>query len=692
MKIELDWLKEYVNTNLPTAELGHILTMGGLEIESTEWVELPGGRKTEVIELNVTPNRGYCLSFIGVAREVASLLNCACRLPSPLAEIEKKMGTIPATEKVSVVNEEATLCPRYSAMVVENVKVGPSPQWLAERLLAVGLRPINNVVDITNFVMMEYGQPLHAFDHALLAGQRIVVRRARQDEPFSALDGSNIKLDSSALVIADAEKPVALAGIMGGLNSQVSANTKTVVLESACFDPSVVRKGSKKFGLRSDSSYRFERGVDIEAVIAAQSRAALLICELAGGTLCAGKIDLYPSPQPGKPILLRVSRVNKILGSSFSAEQIKGFIERLGFKVEKKTSDEFLVQVPSFRPTLAREIDLIEEVSRLSGYDSFAVERPLAAINPVPVSPKQKCTRKIKEVLSHIGYSEVINYSFIEESLAEQFKAVGESIDLSNPISADMKTMRTSLIPGLLMTAVRNLSKGQKPVRIFEVGNRYCREPDTKKIFERTQFAALVTGPSENDVWKPHGKNYDYYDLKGALEAILAQFNLEVDYRLASLEFLTPGKTVECLVNGTVLGYMGELSPQQTRQWALGQGACVFELDMERLVEALPPVVRFVSIPKYPEIYRDISILINKSIPSKEVAVLIHDAGAPLLSKAELYDCFESKKLEEGKKSLAFALAFQSPDKTLTDDEVNPLFDNIVKTLGEKYGATLRGV
>lgn len=695
MKIALDWLKEYVDINLSTAELSHVLTMGGLEIESVEWVELPDGRKTEVIELNVTPNRGYCLSFIGVAREVASLLSRPCRLPSPLAEIEKKMGSAPVTEKVSVVNEEAMLCPRYSAMIVENVSVGPSPQWLADRLLAVGLRPINNVVDVTNYVMMEYGQPLHAFDHALLASQSIVVRRARKDEPFAALDGSQIKLDSDALVIADAEKPVALAGVMGGANSQVSGNTKAIVLESACFDPTVVRKASKKYALRSESSYRFERGVDIEGVITVQSRAALLIHQLAGGTIRAGRIDIYPSPRTPNPVSLRVSRVNKVLGSSFGADKIAALIERLGFNSEKQTVDEFLVQVPSFRPTLAREIDLIEEVARLSGYDSIAVARPLAAINPVRIAPKQECVRKIKETLCHIGYSEVINYSFIDETLSESFKtacatAENANISLSNPISAEMKTMRSSLIPGLLATSARNLSKGQKPIKIFEVGNIYYQSG--KETVERTLFAALVTGPYENNVWKPHGKNYDYYDLKGTLETAMAQFKLMLEYRPARREFLTPGKTVECLAGDSVLGYMGELSPQQTRQWELGQNACVLEIDVERLAQALPPAVRFVPIPKYPEIYRDISILINKTIPSKEVTALIQAAGAPLLGTVELYDCFEGKKLEEGKRSLTFALSFQSHDKTLTDDEVNPLFDRIVKTLGEKYGATLRSV
>ena len=286
MKVQVDWLKEYTEIDVPTDELGHVLTMAGLEIESHETVELPDGEKSEVLELNVTPNRGYCLSHIGVAREVSALLNKSLKLPDPLKALESVWGVVKVEERVSVENMEPKLCPRYCALVIENVKVGPSPKWLKDRLTAIGLRPINNIVEITNFVMMEYGQPLHAFDRDLLAGNKIIIRRAKKGEPFASLDGTELKLEPDALVIADGEKPVALAGIMGGTNCQVSEITCHVVLESACFDPTTVRKGSKKYGLRSDSSYRFERGVDWNGVVSAQARAALMIKELAGGEIC----------------------------------------------------------------------------------------------------------------------------------------------------------------------------------------------------------------------------------------------------------------------------------------------------------------------------------------------------------------------------------------------------------------------
>ena len=361
MKVQVDWLKEYTEIDVHTDELSHVLTMAGLEIESHETVGLPDGEKSEVLELNVTPNRGYCLSHIGVAREVSALLKKSLKLSDPMKTLSTESGTVDIEDRLSVENLEPKLCPRYCALVIENIKVGPSPKWLKDRLFAIGLRPINNIVDITNFVMMEYGQPLHAFDRDLLAGNKIVIRRAKKGEPFTSLDGTQLKLEQDALVIADGDRPVALAGIMGGTNSQVFETTNHVVLESAYFDPATIRKASKKYGLRSDSSYRFERGVDWKGVVSAQARAALLIKELAGGEICSGRVDIYPEEEKSKIVSLRVSRVNQLLGGSFSAKQIQDLLSLLGMEITKP-SETMQVKVPSFRPDLVREVDLIEEI------------------------------------------------------------------------------------------------------------------------------------------------------------------------------------------------------------------------------------------------------------------------------------------------------------------------------------------
>ncbi|MGY8759881.1 MAG: phenylalanine--tRNA ligase subunit beta [Nitrospinaceae bacterium] len=693
MKVQVDWLKEYTEIDVPADELGHVLTMAGLEIESHETVDLPDGEKSEVLELNVTPNRGYCLSHIGVAREVSALLNKSLKLSDPIKALATKSGAVAVEDRVSVENLEPELCPRYCALVIENVKVGPSPKWLKDRLIAIGLRPINNIVDITNFVMMEYGQPLHAFDRGLLAGNKIVIRRAKKGEPFASLDGTELKLEPDALVIADGDRPVALAGIMGGTNSQVSEATSHVVLESACFDPATVRKGSKKYGLRSDSSYRFERGVDWNGVVSAQARAALLIKELASGEICSGRIDIYP--EAGKPIVvpLRVSRVNQLLGGSFTAEQIQGLLSRLGMEIAEP-SETMQVKIPSFRPDLSREVDLIEEIVRIDGFDKVGTVFPVAGVRPVKIAVRQKIIKKVREVLCCTGFSETVHYSFIENAHAEEFKMAfaleqDQMIVLKNPLSSENDTMRTSLIPGLLKTAALNLSKGQKPLKLFEVGSVYFANSNKNRT-EKAVLSAIVLGPYELTPWKPRGKEYDFYDLKGTLETLAEHLHLKLETSPGGKSFLMPGKSVRVHVNDIELGYLAQVDPDQKLVHEIGQNIYSLELDLGALENAISSSLQFQKIAKFPETYRDISILVDRQVTSEQVAGLILKTGTPLIQKVELYDHFEGKKIQADKKSLTFALSFQSAERTLSDEEVTPLFERIIKTLESELGASLR--
>ena len=693
MKVQVDWLKEYTEIDVPADELGHVLTMAGLEIESHETVDLPDGEKSEVLELNVTPNRGYCLSHIGVAREVSALLNKSLKLSDPIKALATKSGAVAVEDRVSVENLEPELCPRYCALVIENVKVGPSPKWLKDRLIAIGLRPINNIVDITNFVMMEYGQPLHAFDRDLLAGNKIVIRRAKKGEPFASLDGTELKLEPDALVIADGDRPVALAGIMGGTNSQVSEATSHVVLESACFDPATVRKGSKKYGLRSDSSYRFERGVDWNGVVSAQARAALLIKELASGEICSGRIDIYP--EAGKPIVvpLRVSRVNQLLGGSFTAEQIQGLLSRLGMEIAEP-SETMQVKIPSFRPDLSREVDLIEEIARIDGFDKVGTVFPVAGVRPVKIAVRQNIIKKVREVLCCTGFSETVHYSFIENAHAEEFKMAfaleqDQMIVLKNPLSSENDTMRTSLIPGLLKTAALNLSKGQKPLKLFEVGSVYFSNSNEKRT-EKAVLSAILLGPYELTPWKPRGKEYDFYDLKGTLEALAEHLHLKLETSPGGKSFLMPGKSVRVHVNDIELGYLAQVDPEQKLVREIGQNVYALELDLGALENAISSSLQFQEIAKFPETYRDISILVDRQVTSQQVAGLILKTGSPLIQKVELYDHFEGKKIQADKKSLTFALSFQSAERTLSDEEVTPLFERIIKTLESELGASLR--
>jgi phenylalanyl-tRNA synthetase beta chain len=687
MKVQVDWLKEYTEIDVPTDELGHVLTMAGLEIESHETVELPDGEKSEVLELNVTPNRGYCLSHIGVAREVSALLNKSLKLPDPLKTLESEWGTVAVEDRVSVENLEPELCPRYCALVIENVKVGPSPKWLKDRLTAIGLRPINNIVDITNFVMMEYGQPLHAFDRDLLAGNKIIIRRAKKGEPFASLDGTELKLEPDALVIADGEKPVALAGIMGGINSQVSETTSHIVLESACFNPATVRQGSKKYGLRSDSSYRFERSVDLNGVVSAQARAALMMKELAGGGICLGRVDIYPETGKSINIPLRVGRVNQLLGASFNSEQVRDLLSRLGMEVLSQ-SENMEVKIPSFRPDLLREVDLIEEIARIDGFDKVDTVYPVAGVRPVRISPRQNIAKKVREVFCCAGFAETVHYSFIERAYAEEFKTAFASeqvIALKNPLSSDYDTMRTSLLPGLLKTAGLNLSKGQKPLKLFEVGSVYS-SGSTGLRTEKAVLSAIVLGPYEPTPWKPRGGEYDFYDLKGTLETLITHLHLKLEIFPDSKPFLLPGKSVRVQIDDRELGYMGQMAPEQNLVAELNVYA--LELDLGALEKSSS--LRFQPIPKFPETYRDISILVDRSVTSQKAADLILKTGCPLIQKVDLYDHFEGKKIQADKKSLTFALSFQSAERTLSDNEVNPLFEKIVQTLKSELGASLR--
>ena len=687
MKVQVDWLKEYTEIDVPTDELGHVLTMAGLEIESHETVELPDGEKSEVLELNVTPNRGYCLSHIGVAREVSALLNKSLKLPDPLKTLESEWGTVAVEDRVSVENLEPELCPRYCALVIENVKVGPSPKWLKDRLTAIGLRPINNIVDITNFVMMEYGQPLHAFDRDLLAGNKIIIRRAKKGEPFASLDGTELKLEPDALVIADGEKPVALAGIMGGINSQVSETTSHIVLESACFNPATVRQGSKKYGLRSDSSYRFERSVDLNGVVSAQARAALMMKELAGGGICLGRVDIYPETGKSINIPLRVGRVNQLLGASFNSEQVRDLLSRLGMEVLSQ-SENMEVKIPSFRPDLLREVDLIEEIARIDGFDKVDTVYPVAGVRPVRISPRQNIAKKVREVFCCAGFAETVHYSFIERAYAEEFKTAFASeqvIALKNPLSSDYDTMRTSLLPGLLKTAGLNLSKGQKPLKLFEVGSVYSSD-STGLRTEKAVLSAIVLGPYEPTPWKPRGGEYDFYDLKGTLETLITHLHLKLEIFPDSKPFLLPEKSVRVQIDDRELGYMGQMAPEQNLVAELNVYA--LELDLGALEKSSS--LRFQPIPKFPETYRDISILVDRSVTSQKAADLILKTGCPLIQKVDLYDHFEGKKIQADKKSLTFALSFQSAERTLSDNEVNPLFEKIVQTLKSELGASLR--
>jgi len=465
------------------------------------------------------------------------------------------------------------------------------------------------------------------------------------------------------------------------------------VLESACFDPTTVRKGSKKYGLRSDSSYRFERGVDWNGVVSAQARGTLMIKELAGGEICLGRVDIYPQEQKPIFVSLRMSRLNQLLGASFNSEQVQDILFRLGMEVLNQ-SENMEVKIPSFRPDLLREVDLIEEIARIDGFDKVDTVYPVAGVRPVRISAKQNIIKKVREVFCCAGFAETVHYSFIECVVAEEFKTAFASernrvIALKNPLSSEYDTMRTSLLPGLLKTAGLNLSKGQKPLKLFEVGSVYFSDSNGART-EKAVLSAIVLGPYELTPWKPRGGDYDFYDLKGTLEMLITHLHLKLEIFPDSRPFLLPDKSVRVQISDKELGFLGQMAPEQNLVGELGQNVYALELDLGALEKSASSSLQFQPIPKFPETYRDISILVDRSVTSQKAADVILKTGSPLIQKVELYDHFEGKKIQADKKSLTFALSFQSAERTLSDDEVNPLFEKIVQTLKSELGASLR--
>ena len=643
------------------------------------------GKKDFVIELSVTPNRPDCLGAIGVARELA--LSEGKSVLSPLDKI-----ALPETknEPVRVDISAPERCPRYTARLIRNVKIGPSPRWLVDRLRAIGLRSINNVVDVTNYVMMETGQPLHAFDYDRLQGGAIVVRTAEAGETFVTLDGKEHKLQSGDLLICDAERPVALAGIMGGENSEVSQGTTHILLESAYFAPAGIRKTARQLGISTESSRRFERGVDPNGVDAASNRAAQLILETAGGELASELIDVYPEPIVPVEIAFRPQRCRTIIGLDIPDKTMNDIFTQLGCQVREDREEQWQVMAPTFRPDLTREIDLIEEVARIYGYN----EVPDKIVDTIqldrPVNPFDKFIDTLRSLATAVSLNEVITISMVAESLVESFVGEGyEPVRLLNPLSEDMAVMRPSLLVSMLSSVAYNLNRKQEDIRFFEVGNIFAYETHEKKIVERKALAGIVTGFKFRPTWQIKPQSFDFYDLKGIAFSILQRSGLrQFDAESTSEKFLDYG--LDLLVEGQKLGYIGKLSAAVLDRYEIRREVYAFEFDLERLYDKIKVERRFKPIPAYPPVERDLALVLNDDIPAGAVEDAIRESAGPWLKQLTLFDVFRGKQIPQGKKSLAFSLIFQSEERTLRDEEVNEAIEHILQRVAEQFGATLR--
>ena len=641
-----------------------------------------------MFELEVTPNRPDCLSLIGVAREIRAETGNPLKLPH--VDLEENETDI--RDLTSVTIDAPDLCPRYAARVIQGVKVAESPAWLQQRLESVGVGVVNNIVDVTNFVLMEYGQPLHAFDYHKLSENRIVVRRAADDERLTTLDEVDRELTTDTLVIADAEKPVALAGIMGGYDSEITETTCDVLLESAYFNPSSIRATAKALGINTEASYRFERGADPGAVLAALDRAAQLIAELADGTVCKGTVDVYPGAEPLREIQFRPDRVNFVLGTELEATEMEQILSRLGFDVEASGS-AYQVTIPTFRSDITREIDLIEEIARVYGYDNIPTTLPKGDI-PVPASdPKVEVRRCLKHFLLAAGMMEAVNYSFCDPNCFGKIRLASDNplrdaVPLRNPLSPEMSLLRTTLIPGLLENTQHNRNHRINTIGLFEIGGVFVRDGDQK---EPERIAGILAGQIGDGIYGNPYRSPDFFDIKGLVEGMLEVCGI-TEYTLQKTDVPTfhPGRNAAVLLGEKPVGTFGEAHPVVLENYDLQYKAYLFEFDLEALVDVAVFAKSFEPISIYPKVERDLAIVLDKIVLSNMPIELIYTTGGEWVESVRLFDVYEGEQVPEGKKSLAYTIVYHSANETLTDKAVNALHDKVVKRLNQELGAELR--
>lgn len=641
-----------------------------------------------VLELEITPNRPDCLSMIGVAREISVTTGNSLRLP----EVNVQQGTADIHNLTSVTIEDPDLCPRYAARVIRGVKIAPSPVWLQRRLEAIGIGTINNIVDITNYVLMEYGHPLHAFDYHRLAENRIVVRRAAPGEILKTIDAEERKLTPDMLVIADADNPVALAGVMGGFDSEITDQTADVLLESAYFDPPSIRKTSKALGMHTEASHRFERGADPEGVIPALNRAAQLTVEIAGGEICSGIVDVYPGKREAIHIKLRPERANFVLGTEIEDDEMRDILTRLGFIV----SDTFEVTAPTFRPDVEQEIDLIEEIARVYGFDKIPTTLPRGDI-PIPkVDPKEDLRERVKTYLLQCGMMEAMNYAFYHPDVFDRIRLAStdplrQAVQIANPLSEDQSIMRTTLLPSLLANAQRNRNHQINDVQFFECSKVFIPNETDEYPNEPERVAGIIAGNLGAGVYGDPIRPADFFDIKGVVEGLLDQCGLS-DYTITHTDqpAFHPGRRAEIRIKDKTLCVFGEAHPEVLETYDLPHKAYLFELDFDRLVNVIESTTQFEPIPIYPSVNRDLAIVLDTDTPASRPTEIIKSAGGELISSLHLFDVYTGEQVPDGKKSLAFAIEYRSTTETLTDEIVDRIHGGILERLEQELGATLR--
>ncbi len=638
------------------------------------------GLHDTVVEYEVTSNRVDCFGILGIAREAAATFGKPF-VPPVVKVTENDEKT---SDYVSVEIQDTDLCSRYVAKVVKNVKIGPSPEWMKRRLAAVGIRPINNIVDITNFVMTEYSQPMHAYDLDTIADKKIVVKRAQKGEKFVTLDGQERELDDSILTICDGQKAIGIAGIMGGENTMITDKVNTMLFEAACFDGTNIRLSGKKLGMRTDAQAKFEKGLDPNTAMEAMNRACQLITELGAGEVVGGYVDVYPNVREPKRVAYDVDRINKMLGTDIDEDTMIGYFEKIDLPVDKAAKE---IIVPTWRQDVNVLADVAEEVARFYGYDNIPTTLPASAATKGGLSEKLRVENIVRNVAEQSGFCEAMTYSFespkvFDKLLISQEDALRNVVKISNPLGEDFSVMRTLPLNGMLTSLSTNFNRRNKNVRLYEIANVYIPKDNTGKELpdERTQLTLGMFGEG------------DFFDMKGVVEEVLEAVGIKsvksYDPK-AEKNFLHPGRQAKVSVDGTVVGYLGEIHPEVAENYNMKTKAYVAVIDMPPLMELANFAIKYTGIAKYPAVSRDLSMVMPKSILVGQVEELIRKKGGKLLEDCTLFDVYEGDQIAEGHKSVAYSISFRAADHTLEEKEITTVMDKILKGL-EDMGIELR--
>ncbi|WP_028128436.1 phenylalanine--tRNA ligase subunit beta [Selenomonas sp. AE3005] len=646
-----------------------------------------------VLEFELTANRADCFSVFGLVREAAILTGNEPHYP----EITVKEDDEASAADMIKIGIDSDLCDRFAARVIKNVKIGPSPEWMQQRLEAAGIRAINNVVDVTNFVMVELGQPMHAYDYDEIAGHSLTARLAKEGENLHTLDDSSRIAKGTELVIADSEKPAGLAGVMGGLESEVTEKTTTIVLEAASFNGASIRRTSRACGLHSEASGRFERGVDVTAIPRALDRACQLLQDMGACTVTQGMVDVYPTPKAQTEISYTAEQINARLGTQLPAEKMTEILTSLGFDVRAEGAG-FVAKVPSWRNDCTCMEDLSEEVSRIYGFDNIAPSLPWGAVMQGQQSPRQDFIDKIKNIMVSLGMTEELSFSFTNTDLLDKLLVPADSelrkaVPIMNPLTDDYPLVRTSLLTSIMENAARNFSRKNMDLRLFDVAPVFFPKqlPVTEQPEEVVKLVGLMTGRRNAVGWNQTNEMIDFYDMKGLVEELLASLSISKYTIEAGEHFaLHPGKTALFKKGREVIATIGELHPQAAENFGIKQKVYLFEMDVAVLMKYTAKNFHFDSLPKFPATARDLAIVVDKDAEAGAIEQVIAKNGGKFFKGVTLFDVYTGEHVEEGKKSLAFNLQFQSKDKTLTDEEADAAFNNILKAVEKHFDAKLR--